>query len=103
VQIECLPYEEVLKRFDRPTTLFYLDPPYFRRKLYRYNLEDAEFPKLADRLKKLRGKFILSLNDVPEVRTLFHRFHIYGVELAYTTQKRAGRRYREVLITNFKR
>ena len=28
VQIECLPYEEVLKRFDRPTTLFYLDPPY---------------------------------------------------------------------------
>ena len=27
VQIECLPYEEILKRFDRPATLFYLDPP----------------------------------------------------------------------------
>jgi DNA adenine methylase len=103
VQIECLPYEEVLKRYDRPATLFYLDPPYFRRKLYRYNLEDAEFPKLADRLKNLRGKFILSLNDVAEVRALFHHFHIYRVELAYTAQKRAGRRYREVLITNFKR
>ena len=29
VQIECLPYEEVLDGYDRPTTLFYLDPPYF--------------------------------------------------------------------------
>jgi site-specific DNA-adenine methylase len=31
VQIECLPYEKVLKHFDRPETLFYLDPPYFGR------------------------------------------------------------------------
>jgi DNA adenine methylase len=103
VQIECLPYEEALKRFDRLDTLFYLDPPYFQRKLYRYNLEDADFARVAERLAALRGKFILSLNDVPEVRALFHRFHIYGVELAYTAQKQAGRRYREVLITNFKR
>src|SRR5262249_59036237 len=35
VQIECLPYEEILTRFDRPTTFFYLDPPYFGRYLYR--------------------------------------------------------------------
>jgi DNA adenine methylase len=103
VQIECAPYGEILKRFDRPTTLFYLDPPYFRRKLYRYNLDDVDFAKLAECLADLRGKFVLSLNDVPEVRALFHRFHIYGVELAYSTQKRAGRRYREVLITNFQR
>ena len=27
VQIESLPYEQILKRFDRPTSLFYLDPP----------------------------------------------------------------------------
>jgi DNA adenine methylase len=103
VQIENLPYESVLKRYDRPTTLFYLDPPYFRRKLYRYNLEDADFAKLAERLAAIRGKFILSLNDVPEVRALFRRFHIHGVELPYTAQKKAGRRYREVIITNFKR
>jgi DNA adenine methylase len=50
----------------------------------------------------VRGKFVLSLNDVPEVRALFHRFHIKEVELHYTSQKHAGRRYREVLITNFK-
>ena len=101
VQIECAPYDEVLKRFDRTGTLFYLDPPYYGRKLYRYNLSHADFEKLADRLTELRGKFILSLNDVPEVRELFGCFRIKEVELHYTSQKHAGRRYREVLITNF--
>ena len=101
VQIECLPYEEVLARYDRPATLFYLDPPYFAKKLYRYNFVAADFEKLAERLAALRGKFVLSLNDVPEVRTLFKSFHLREIELSYTAQKIAGRRYREVLITNF--
>jgi DNA adenine methylase len=101
VQIECLPYEKVLARYDRATTLFYLDPPYYERKLYRYNLEPEEFATMAARLGALQGKFILSLNDVPEVRTLFKDFTIKTVELAYTAQKIAGRRYHEVLITNF--
>ncbi len=103
VQIECLPYEEILKRFDRTATLFYLDPPYWGRQLYRYNFEPEDFEKLAERLRGLRGRFVLSLNDVPEVRRLFRRFHCSEVELSYTAQKKAGRRFREVLITNFKR
>jgi hypothetical protein len=45
---------------------------------------------------------VLSLNDVPEVRKLFGDFHIQEVELHYTSQKEAGRRYKEVIITNFK-
>jgi len=102
VQIECLPYEEIFKRYDRPETLFYLDPPYYGRKLYRYNFENEDFGKLAERLAGVKGKFILSLNDVPEVRTLFRRFRVQGLDLAYSAQKRAGRRYKEVLITNFK-
>lgn len=101
VQIECLPYAEILERYDRPSTLLYLDPPYFKIKLYRYNLEPEEFGAMAERLGALKGKFILSLNDVPEVRALFKEFKIQTVELAYTAQKIAGRRYREVLITNF--
>lgn len=102
VQIENLPYQEVIRRFDRPKTLFYCDPPYWGRKLYRFNMEPADYQKLEEVLRKIRGKFVLSLNDAPEVRALFRRFHIRGVELPYTAQKKSGRRYREVLITNFK-
>ena len=65
-------------------------------------MEPADYEKLEEVLRKIRGKFVLSLNDVPEVRAMFRRFHIQGVELPYTAQKKSGRRYREVLITNFK-
>lgn len=101
VQVECLPYEKVLTKYDRKTTLFYLDPPYYARKLYRYNLSHDDFVAMAERLRELKGKFVLSLNDLPEVRTIFAKFHIRGIELAYTAQKTPGRRFREVLITNF--
>jgi DNA adenine methylase len=101
VQIECLPYEKILKKFDRPTTLFYLDPPYFGRKLYNYNLDPDDFAKMAEHLKVLHGKFVLSLNDVPEVRKLFCDFSIRDIDLHYTAQKIPGRRYKEVLITNY--
>jgi DNA adenine methylase len=101
VQIENLPYEKVLAKFDRPETLFYLDPPYFGLKLYRHNLTTADFEKMADRLEDLRAKFVLSLNDVPEVRRIFRPFKFREIDLHYTAQKVAGRRYQEVLITNF--
>lgn len=101
VQIECLPYEKILQHFDRPETLFYLDPPYYARQLYRFNLTHEDFVKMAERLEGLHGKFVLSLNDTPEVRELFRRFKVKGIELSYTAQKVAGKRFREVLITNF--
>jgi DNA adenine methylase len=101
VQIESLPYEEILKRFDRPTTFFYLDPPYYGRKLYNYNFEPKDFATLAERLKILQGKFLLSLNDVPQVRALFGDFVIRDIDLHYTAQKLPGRRYKELIITNY--
>lgn len=58
VQIESLPYEEILKRYDRPMTLFYLDPPYWGRSLYRYNFNGHDFETLEEWLRGLRGKFI---------------------------------------------
>ena len=48
VQLERLPYEQILERYDRPTTCFYLDPPYAGRTLYRLNFRDADsFPLRA--------------------------------------------------------
>lgn len=101
VQIESLPYETILEKYDRPTTLFYLDPPYWNRKLYRFNFKEEDFVQLEKRLRALEGQFILSLDDRPEIRRLFSHFSISGVELSYTAQKQASRRYRELLIMNF--
>jgi DNA adenine methylase len=102
VQIERGSYQEVLRRYDRPTTLFYLDPPYFGRKLYNFNFSEADFIELAKRLGTMSGKFVLSLNDVPEVRQIFGKFHFREIELAYTAQQTAGKRFRELLIANYR-
>lgn len=101
VQIESLPYEEVLEKYDRPATLFYLDPPYWQRKLYRFNFTNQDFVNLDRRLKTIRGRFILSLDDHPEVRKLFAKWHMRRVDLAYTAKKETSRRYGELLIMNF--
>jgi len=101
VQIECLPYELVIEHFDRRETLFYCDPPYYDLRLYNHNLEHEDFVQMAERLAGIKGKFILSLNDVPEVRSIFKQFKIHGIDLHYTAQKTAGKRFREVLVTNF--
>jgi DNA adenine methylase len=101
-QIECSPYEEVLQRYDRPTTFFYIDPPYYGVKLYRHNLEKEDFQTLRDRLKVLEGKFLLSLNDTPEVRKIFGCFGIEEVSIHYSVQANGDREHRELLISNYR-
>ena len=101
VLLECLPYEKVLAKYDSPATCFYVDPPYFEVKHYKFNLDPEDFRTLAERLGAIKGSFVLSLNDLPEVRAIFGVFRIRGIEMAYTAQKTAGKRFKEVLITNF--
>jgi DNA adenine methylase len=101
VQIESLPFNEFIPRYDRPTTLFFCDPPYWRRKLYNINLSDDEYRILAEQLQSIRGKFVLTVDDVPEVRQLFSQSKITEVEVPYTSQKEAGKRFPELIITNF--
>jgi len=101
VQIESLPYEQILKRYDRTTTLFYMDPPYWGRKLYRHNFTEQNFISLEHRLHDVEGRFMISLDDHPQVRKLFGGWQLLSVDLAYTAQRRVGKRYRELLITNF--
>jgi DNA adenine methylase len=101
VQIESLPYEDVLERYDRPTTVFYLDPPYWGVKLYKFNFSVDDFKVLAARLAKLKGKFILSLNDRPEVREVFSHFTVTSCRITYTAKRSTSERFSEVLITNY--
>lgn len=101
VQVECLPYEQVLEKYDRETTFFYIDPPYYDRRLYNFNLGNEEFELLATRLKSLKGKFLLSLNDQPEVRALFRYFQMETVQLAYTAKRDTTVRHPELLIANY--
>jgi DNA adenine methylase len=104
VVIERLPYGELITRYDRADTLFYLDPPYWgcEDDYGRQVFSRQEFGRLAEQLAGIKGSFVLSLNDVPEIRRLFRRFHLIDVDVAYTVSSRRvpGERAAELLITN---
>ena len=73
VIIERLPWADFITRYDRPGTLFYLDPPYFGSEGdYGRDLFDrSQFELMAQQLRGVKGRFVLSLNDHPEVRRIF--------------------------------
>jgi len=100
-QLECSPYQEILRKYDRPDTFFYLDPPYFGLPYYKFNFKEADYVELAKLLNNLKGKFLLSLNDRPEVRELFKDFAISGLSLSYSAQMKTGLTFSEVLISNY--
>jgi DNA adenine methylase len=103
VWIECLSWEAFIERWDRPGTLFFLDPPYWGSEHYygRGLFSKGDFERLAGVLKGLRGRFILTLNDVPEVRQLFEWANIESVELSYTAGgANAAKPVRELVISS---
>jgi DNA adenine methylase len=85
VVIERLPFAQLIARYDRPDTLFYLDPPYWGcEKDYGPGVfERADFERLAEQLFGIKGRFLLSLNDTPGVREVFRRFQIEAVDTTY--------------------
>ncbi len=101
VQIEHLPYDKVIERYDRPQTFFYLDPPYYDIRLYRHNLEHGDFLQMATLLGTIQGKFMLSLNDHAEVRKIFAAFTLETVKIAYSLHSAVGKRHQELLIRNY--
>jgi DNA adenine methylase len=100
VQLESLPYEDVLAKYDRPDTFFYLDPPYVGRRLYRFNFADEDFKQLAERLTQLRGRFLLSINDCDVSRTAFAAFPVVQLKVAYTASRRVPT-VNELLFSNY--
>lgn len=104
VIIECLPYQIFIQKYDREFTLFYLDPPY-------WNCENdygkgifgkADFDNLAKLLGEIKGRFILSINDVPEIRRIFSDFYIMEVNTRYSISTKSGqsKEAAELLISN---
>jgi DNA adenine methylase len=101
VVIECLPFGRLITTYDRPTTLFYLDPPYwgnendYGAKMF----QRTDFEAMAAQLATIKGRFILSLNHNPGVRETFSAFRIDGVETSYSIGGGAHKLVGEVLIT----
>lgn len=104
VVIECLDWSAFIPRYDAVETLFYLDPPY-------WGCEDdygkaifarADFQRLSDLLRGIQGRFLMSINDVPEIRAAFAWAQIEEVQTTYSVAGKSGAHMprAELLISN---
>ena len=103
VQVENLPWQECLARYDRPYTLFFMDPPYFQQTGYGVEFGAEEYTQLAHTMRTMQGKAALTINDCPEMRAAFDGLHVAELRSQYTIcRNRTGKtRCTELLITNY--
>ena len=102
VNIEHLPWDEVIKRYDRPHTFFYLDPPYWQTTGYASDLGLDDYVTMADLARNIKGKMLLSLNDHPEIRQVFNGLDMTTTNIKYSLA-RVGKykKSEELIIKNY--
>ena len=88
--VECLDWHAFIPRYDGPGTLFFLDPPYpGHEECYGKGVfAPQEFDRMAGLLRRLKGRFLMSVGDTERIRKLFAWADI---EEARTRYSRAGR------------
>ena len=107
VVIENKDCVKLIRQYDRPESFFYCDPPYYNADQYyeAVSTDGFDHTGLADALLGIKGKFLLSYNDCPEIRALYDRSGIVieGISRLSNIAQRYenGKQYPELLISNY--
>ncbi|GLQ20522.1 DNA adenine methylase [Algimonas porphyrae] len=97
---EQMDFERFIRTYDRAGVLFYLDPPYMGSEDdYDAPFQREDFQRLADCLRALKGRFILSINDTQDVRDIFAFCDLQPVELSYQISASGPTKARELILT----
>ena len=104
VLLENKDFESIIKQYNRPSSFFYLDPPYVEAEsCYEVAFSRADHYRLFQALCKVDGKWLLSYNDCKFVRRLYRRFYQYRFTRISNLNQRyeGGAKYKEILISNY--
>ena len=105
VTIECLPYQECIRRYDSPETLFYCDPPYMDTEHYygnTFTLQDHY--TLAGLLHDIKGKAMVTHYQNGLYDELYKGWNRYEYQSFKGSHKSTGEekpKTVEVLYCNF--
>jgi DNA adenine methylase len=101
--IENLDWQRCLELYDRPSTFFFIDSPYTDCDAGMYATWTAsDIQKLRDAVWKLRGRWLVTLNDTPTIRAIFDGCQFKAISRARGIRNAAGTpqaTYREVIIS----
>lgn len=101
--IENLGWHECMRRYDRGHTFFFVDPPYWETEGYGVPFEFSEYERLAQALRDIKGKAIVTLNDHPDIRRAFDGFDIETTDIRYTVGGGGGVERQELFIFSWDR
>jgi DNA adenine methylase len=96
--IEHLDWAACVAKYDRPHTLFYLDPPYWGTEGYGVDFSFDQYTQMADLAKTVQGQMLISVNDIPEMREVFAGLPMKRLETRYTCGGKAGRELKGELL-----
>jgi DNA adenine methylase len=102
VNVENLDWAACVARYDRPHTLFYMDPPYYGTAGYGMDFGLQEYEKMAELARAVEGHMVISINDCAKIRTVFQGLRMKSVPISYTVgggSKKASRK--ELIIMNW--
>jgi len=98
--IENLSWEKCVEKYDRDNSLFYLDPPYWGTEGYGVEFPLENYSRMAELATTCKGRFVISVNDIPEMHQALKDLNIQSVPIRYTVGGRGGVQRRELIITN---
>ncbi|WP_337052040.1 DNA adenine methylase [Serratia fonticola] len=98
--IEHLDWVTCIKKYDRPHTLFYLDPPYWGTQGYGVEFGLEQYSLMAELATSIKGKMIISVNDIPEMHSVFEGMPMTRVELTYSLGDNR-QQANELIVRNF--
>jgi DNA adenine methylase len=101
VTIEKLDWQKCIDRYDRPHTLFYIDPPYWGTEGYGVPFEFDRYRELATAIRSMRGKAIVSVNDIPQMHEVFSGLSVGRAATTYTLANSSSQKSSELVIRNF--
>lgn len=108
--IENMDYGKLIDRYDvREGDFFYLDPPYViadTKKYYRNNFTNEthiEMAKYMDEVTQRGGKFMISYDDIPFLRSIYADYNLDTIDTLYLGSNVDVRSKvkKELLITNY--
>lgn len=82
-EVENMDFSDVIKKYDSPSTYFYVDPPYWKTENYysNHDFDRQDHERLANVLNGVQGKFSLSYYD-------FELLHFWFPDNIYRWEKK---------------
>jgi DNA adenine methylase len=81
-----------------------MDPPYWQTAGYGVDFPFENYERMADFMRRCKGKVMVSINDHPDIRRVFESFHFFSLDVHYSNTNQRQRKAEvssELVIMNW--